>query len=95
MNLLGEELIELNKKMICYPNPSTDQVNLKLLVLEEQEAVDILLFDLSGTQLKQKKIKTQLGVNNSSLNVSNLPNGAYIINAKIGDNMVSEKIIKY
>ncbi|MFD1614424.1 T9SS type A sorting domain-containing protein [Gelatiniphilus marinus] len=78
-----EHLIEMD--VLLYPNPANHLVNIKAGNGIIIKAID--LYDISG-----KKIEVKLS-NKNQLNVSNLPDGIYLINIYSETGAVSKKLI--
>jgi PKD repeat protein len=79
-----------------YPNPVQSELNLTLN-LETTNTVLIELLDINGKLISTLyNIKLSSGSQELNLNVEhlNLQAGSYIINIKIGDRLVSKKIVK-
>ncbi|HSY75858.1 MAG TPA: alkaline phosphatase D family protein, partial [Bacteroidia bacterium] len=78
----------------CYPNPATNYVTLQFC-LNEQVKVLITMTDISGKVVYTSSwTKTIKGVNNGDINITNLPEGVYLVNITAGGNTYSKKIIK-
>lgn len=87
-NNLGVTEIINSRDLQIYPNPVKDVLNFKLSNGLKVEAIEI--YDLTGKQVNVKNSKLV-----SSVNVSNLPKGNYILKVKADDGRVHiQKIIK-
>jgi len=77
-----------------YPNPATQNVNVKVNAVQNQ-TVEINLFNLQG-----QLISTNLffavagGLNNFSLPVHQIPNGFYILKVNNGNEILSKNLVK-
>lgn len=76
------------KKLVLYPNPSDELINIDTSELNEQE-YDIFIFDCLG-QLKFSVKDTNL----NSFNISQLDNGVYIIQLSGAKEILTSKFIK-
>lgn len=72
-----------------YPNPTDNLI--KLIIAEPlKRATQVSLFNAQGTMVKRWEIKQQ----DTTLNLSDLPAGQYILKADINNRSTSKKIIK-
>lgn len=70
--------------ILTYPNPATDQVNVRFDLTEDQD-MQIALYSMTAQLLDQKTdYDGQAGSNTVSFDVSNLPPAHYIINFNTG-----------
>ena len=72
-------------KLVVYPNPASEIIN--LVIPNSEEIKSITLYDISG---KQMDITNTV----NGIDVSNLPNGLYILQFTLEERVVSHKIIK-
>ncbi|ANW95393.1 hypothetical protein AXE80_03470 [Wenyingzhuangia fucanilytica] len=70
-----------------YPVPTSDVLNIQLKSLE---SVHIDLLNLAGVKIISKEIKQ----NNSTINLSDLPSGIYLLRLNDGENISVKKIVK-
>ncbi len=83
---------ELLTEFNIYPNPVKNSANV-LLNFSEKRNVDIMLFDITGEKLiEQNHGNLSAGEYNFPLNLSNFANGLYIVNLRIGNEIISRKI---
>ncbi|GAB4252377.1 MAG: hypothetical protein Kow0079_07100 [Vicingaceae bacterium] len=75
-----------------YPNPANNNINFTFNV-NNDNAVTIELYDLTGRIVKNKSYTTVKGLNNKSLNVSDLPSGIYMLKAVVNNNQYIQKIV--
>ena len=69
-----------------YPNPANDVINVSYA-----DAIDgVTITDLNGRVVKQ----VVLGVNEAQINIADLSQGVYILNASSNGKTVTEKIVK-
>lgn len=75
-----------NAKFSVYPNPANDVINVSYA-----DAIDgVTITDLNGRVVKQ----VALGVNEGQINISDLSQGVYILNASANGKSITEKIVK-
>jgi len=72
-------------KLVIHPNPTSDIIN--LVIPNSEEIISMTLYDISGKQM-------DVTATENSLDVSNLPNGLYILKITSEEGVVSHKIIK-
>ena len=78
-----------------YPNPATDRLNLSFETLE-QGNVEIQLFDLQGKMILSELYRNLSSDKyNQAIDISNIPNGTYIVRAISGNSVASSKLIVY
>ena len=83
---LSVELLDMDKVKV-YPNPANDVINIANAV-DSIEKVTIT--DLNGRVVKT----VVLGVNEAQINISDLSQGVYLLNATSNGATVTEKIVK-
>ncbi|MEO9873029.1 T9SS type A sorting domain-containing protein [Ekhidna sp.] len=66
-----------------YPNPTTN-----FLTFESEEIVEVKLFTSEGREVKSFKLKS------GEINISDLPDGLYILHIKSSHAIIKEKLIK-
>jgi hypothetical protein len=64
------------KNVSVYPNPTSDEVNIELNMKQSDEILTSLV-DINGNMIETKSIKTTLGTNKITFNVSKLAQGMY------------------
>lgn len=84
-----EEPILEDRSLTVSPNPVDQVANISIQSLDIPEHV--ALYDLSGKLLM---FKDELIVKNVSFNVQNLPSGVYFVKAKVGEEILTEKLVK-
>ena len=85
-----EEEIQ-NEDISIYPNPTTDQITISAKSIADSK-LDVVIYNSLGhivKYLKNKPISTYTVVN-----LRDIPSGLYTIQLRIGDNMITKKIIK-
>lgn len=80
------------KQIDVYPNPVSDNATLEF-VSETSNMANLLIFDLNGRKVKDMSITVQKGINNISINVSDLKSGSYVIQLVNGSNIHTAKIV--
>ena len=81
--------------MAFTPNPATEQTTIELSadgekMVNDKTEWELEVYDNMQT-LKEKKI--QIKGNQTKLNTSNWKDGVYIVRAKIGEEIISEKLM--
>lgn len=88
-----EEGPEKNSEIILvYPNPVYNEIQVRFTSnVEEQQLVQ--LFDLSGREVFQSRIHSNVGENIIEMDLTDIKSGAYIF-MKRGSEIKCERIIK-
>lgn len=73
--------------IICYPNPTTDELYIKADILP------IDSFQLVGVNGKQIPIVSELIGDKHRLNLNNIPQGVYILVMKTGQRQIKRKVV--
>jgi hypothetical protein len=79
---LGIEQIKEKIKIDVYPNPATDKLYIET---KEEDVKEIRLYDVLG--------KEQLSTTKKEIDVSTIPNGIYILHAKINEGVLIKKVV--
>jgi hypothetical protein len=87
-----EDVIDL-KSLAIYPNPAKTTLNLNFSV-KQDENVNLEILNILGTKVLEVNAGNlqKNAFHRESLNVSNLPDGIYIVNIRAGDSQISKKI---
>jgi len=72
-------------KLVIHPNPTSDTIN--LVFPNSEEIIGMALYDISGKQMDVKSTT-------NTIDVSNLPNGLYILKINSEEGIASRKIVK-
>ncbi len=71
--------------LIAYPNPAEDVLNVEF-VMEHAGRANIKLVTMQGVVvLKQNLTDVKAGLNKTTMDVSKLPNGAYLLRVEAGE----------
>jgi hypothetical protein len=77
-----------------YPNPFVEKVNIAVSSETSSQAV-IRMFDNTGRMIASQQNAITKGVNNITIdNLAGLPRGIYMIKIQIGDDVITQKLIK-
>jgi uncharacterized protein (TIGR02145 family) len=80
-------LVENPEKLYIYPNPSSDRINLQL---ETNSKVDLTIYTIDGKLILQKHLTDQENI----IDISNLPDGIYVVSVKSSYGIIQRRIIK-
>ncbi len=83
----------LQNVLNVFPNPCKDELNMTFKFKNSLPAT-ISVFDISGKLIKKEKVISNQGVNNYTLNTSDLESGIFIAVLQIGDSNFSAKFVK-
>lgn len=75
-----------------YPNPTKGLLTLEFL---QKSNVRLMLFDIKGKLKYEKSLKNTKDKTYLKLDISNYPNGLYLLEIKEGDIIATKKIFKY
>ena len=75
------------ENITIYPNPA--KTSIKLIVHEQENNLDVKIFDLKGQIVMSKKISLE----NNLINISSLKQGIYIIKAEGNDSLFQQKLM--
>jgi len=76
----------------CYPNPSTDQINIQINPAWQANDFQVELFNQSGQRVKAVEISNP-GRTEISFNVEGLPPGMYLLKVTSGQSSSTQKVI--
>lgn len=79
------------------PNPCSDYFRINYQVNDEEKAVLIRLFDLTGRKIKDLHLNTQapIGEHQITQNIDDLESGMYLIMVQVGSQQQSHKLLKW
>lgn len=81
------------EKIVSYPNPATDELNIRFN-LENNNNVVINLIDITGKTLTTKNMgNISAGTYRETFNTSNFASGIYFIEFNLGEEKVTERFI--
>lgn len=85
----------VNEKSLIslYPNPTTSELNLKI-VLTKSETMQIELIDFTGRIMNTSKVHLKEGINNLGMDLSKYPSGIYFVKINSGNLNYASKVIK-
>lgn len=77
-----------------YPNPA---VNTVYFNIEGQQNApgEVSVYNMNGKQIRMNNVSLTTGKNIGKVDVSNLPTGTYIIKVKNGNNISTQKFVKF
>src|SRR5690606_18487494 len=72
---IEEEIID--NKFSVYPNPAREVLNIEWNVIQSNEQITILVFDITGKTVFNKTFIGQKGYNKTEIDISRLSHGIY------------------
>ncbi len=87
----NEDVDQINKDIVIYPNPANELLNIKIPVESMDEYYGVEIYDVIGNLVYKQK--PELVQDQISLNVSNFAEGIYMIKIIQGNNLFQRKII--
>ena len=73
--------IDNNSELGIYPYPAKDNLNIHYFTEEQASTMNIFITDILGNTVVKSEQQLNEGENNLQVNVSELPNGIYFLNA--------------
>ena len=73
-------------RLKLYPNPMREYVK-----IEGEDLLSVSIYSITGKEMYRRGIG---GIDSTTIDVSNLPNGVYIISVKTRNGMISKKMLK-
>lgn len=83
-----EEILEYN--ISVYPNPTIGEVNLSITGKSIDDRTELSLYNTSGSLIYKEKVIDET----TRVDLSNNPNGVYLLHLLIGGQVVTWKVIK-
>lgn len=90
LSSINNEGIGLN--LMLYPNPSTDYVNLRFFVKDQNDVI-ASIYDIRGTLIETRVFKNMLGDVEQSFDLTNLSKGVYVVRISIDGYIESKRLI--
>lgn len=91
---INEVYAQQNGNMLIYPNPTGGNLTVQVSDLKGED-VRIVVFDLLGQSVIDRKKGENYGTLQESLDLSNLSNGVYLVMVQVGNRSVmTQKVIK-
>ena len=85
-NAVGINEISNNDKVVIYPNPANDNINIDVKNYNE-----IIITDISGKVVMNLD---SASIQNNTIDISNLSNGIYFVTINSDDSSITKKLIK-
>ena len=85
---------ESDFKVLTYPNPTNELLNLKLFIEKANLNVGIDVIDGLGITQQSSKLKAIIGINTFQINLKDIKSGEYFIKTTIEDKVYTQKVIK-
>ena len=92
LQTVSVQAYQQNVSFSMYPNPATNQLTL-LLDYFESATMNIEILDLSGRTVMNKMIRLNNGVNQKTINISQLTSGIYLMNLRNDNFSTTQKLI--
>lgn len=86
--------LNISSTISISPNPTKGLITLQLKSRYQSEQISINIYDLSGKNVFQQIVKTQMGNTSLTLDVSNIQNGIYYLNINSKSRNETLKLIK-
>ena len=87
---INEEEIEKITKMVLYPNPANEMLNVQwVAAVNGNQSIQVM--DIKGRVVLNQHIAQHKGTNSTQINISRLSQGAYILRMKVDDQIQALK----
>jgi hypothetical protein len=83
----------VERTLQVFPNPTTDQVNVSFRLNGLGEDVDLVVSDVLGRTVYTESIQNIAGQYNRAVSLAGRPDGLYLLQLRVGDQLVTRKII--
>lgn len=77
-------IVNAEGKFSVYPNPAIDLLNIDFAITSVKE-VNVVLMDITGRSVVSKLVSVTDGINHTTLDVSKIAKGAYMLKVENGD----------
>lgn len=85
---------EIEHKVLAYPNPTTNLINLKIFAEKDNANISIDLINGRGISQQLSKSKGTIGINTVQIDLKDVRLGEYFIKTTIDDKFYTNKIMK-
>lgn len=90
-NGVSVEKLDYNNNIALYPNPANTELNLQLKYAKLAD-VSVELIDITGKVILSENVSTSISDAGYTIDVSNVPNGMYIVRVINGDQINTSKV---
>lgn len=80
--------------VIAYPNPVVETLTLKYFSQQDDAAMRVQVLDMQGVVKQTTQQRVKLGFNTIQVNMASAIGGTYMVQAVVGDKIVTKKIMK-
>ena len=84
----------LDKSLTIVPNPVVDFLTVQFETEASQKG-EITVYDILGNKVMTDVIQTQNGQNEKSMNLTGIAAGTYTLQLRLGNEMISRKLMKF
>lgn len=82
-----------NYEVSCFPNPANEATTIVVSLKEKASNIDVTIYNSVGQLVNTYNVNGQLGVNEVNVNLNSLSAGVYFYNVKVGNSVVTKKLI--
>jgi hypothetical protein len=90
---IGLDEFTIESGFRLYPNPANDAVTVKFTLTGKAD-ISVSILDMSGRRLMQEQSALSAGEQTITLDIDDLPSGAYFIELSDGENQSQQRFIK-
>ncbi len=88
------DLTLLDKSLTIAPNPVADFLSIQFET-EATQGGEVVVYDILGNKVVTKVIQSQNGLNRESMNLTGIAAGTYTLQLRLGNEMISRKLMKF
>ncbi len=88
------DLISVKEGMMSYPNPFSTELTI-IALFQGSEDVNLVIFDVNGSLVVNQKFENTSGHFEQRIVVENLAEGNYILKLMSGNEVFTQKLVKY
>ena len=86
--------LQTSNSFIAEPNPAKDNINIQITLRKnEAESGELILINMLGQEMITQPINLKQGKNRINMNISNLPEGYYIVEFRSGELRLTQKVV--
>ena len=82
---------DLNANVLLYPNPSSDQVTLRLNRFEKNESINLSIYNILGSLIEKRVVNSDQDV---YMDIHGYAHGQYILVLQSGNRIIKKQFIK-
>jgi len=89
-----DEMPTENETLLVYPNPASDQLNIKLSG-QESGVTQLSIYNLAGSKVYEQSVTTNESIQRFRLNIADYQAGLYVVIVRNGNNFYRKELAIY